>query len=1067
MAKLSHFCISTYIIIIFINLFSDGFSQVREDWIHRYTGPESSTDIPGDLKIDNSGNFYITGKSILSGGHSDIITAKFNSSGVRQWISKYSGPVSQNDDGTSIVTDNSGNIYVCGNAHISSGQYDIVIIKYNQSGVEQWVRSYNGPGNFDDLSSEILFDGSDNVYVGGFTYTSSSNYDFVILKYSLSGNHQWTRTWNSISNSNDLLKKLSLDPNGNVIAAGSSYNSSTSYDYSILKYDQSGNLLWDKAYNGPVSSDDQLTNLKVDLQGNVYVCGRSAGASSGYDYATVKFNSAGMQQWVARYNGQSSSEDGATSLDLDAGGNLYVTGHSFSNTTFFDFATVKYNSSGNELWVRSVNGAENFYDKAVDIKIDSAGNSLVTGLSIKASDGTTDIITVKYNSAGNILWQKTYDGPGELDDSPIGIETDKNGSAFVVANSYSYFFRPPPPEHYANDNGFCGTSDYLILNYSSSGDFVWETRYDGAGSGVDEATAIAVDSLGNCYVSGFSFDNTGNFDYATIKYNHTGVPIWVSRYDAAFQTDKATSVATDGSGNSYVTGSSRSASNGFDMLTIKNNTNGGQFWTARYNGPVNGDDHAVSILTDGSGNVYVAGYSDGTGSGKDYVTVKYNSSGSQLWASRYNGPGNSHDILSSMIIDAQGNVYVTGKSTGSGTSEDIATIKYNSSGGQVWAIRYNGNLNDTDQAKSMCMDQSGNIFVAGKSKTSNRFDMIILKYNNSGVQQWMQSFNGTSNSDDEAVSIVCDNSGSVISSGHTKNTGTNSDYTVVKYNSAGSQMWVVKNNGSLNADDQISASTIDASGNIYVTGFTNDITSGVNYCTVKYDGNGIMKWSKINNYIDNDTDRAAAITIDQWGSVFVTGVSKGLEGGRDFNTIKYIQENTLNLKVLVEARYDESLNQMVPDTLALVLRSSVSPYALVDSSVSVIDGSGNGTFIFQNTQNGINYFLVPSHRNSIETWSAAGQSFQNGTLSYDFTSSASSAFGNNLKQKGSKFCVYSGDVNKDGTVDLSDVATIFNDITVFSSGYLLTDLNGDNVVDLSDLVSCFNNSFNFVSVIKP
>jgi len=87
-----------------------------------------------------------------------------------------------------------------------------------------------------------------------------------------------------------------------------------------------------------------------------------------------------------------------------------------------------------------------------------------------------------------------------------------------------------------------------------------------------------------------------------------------------------------------------------------------QEWVARYNGPGNSNDNAWSLAVDGSGNVYVTGSSDVSGTGRDYATVKYNSSGVQQWVARYNGPGNSSDNARSLAVDGSGSVYVTGES---------------------------------------------------------------------------------------------------------------------------------------------------------------------------------------------------------------------------------------------------------------------------------------------------------------------------------------------------------------------------------------------------------------------
>ncbi|MBK7160176.1 MAG: SBBP repeat-containing protein [Ignavibacteria bacterium] len=146
-------------------------------------------------------------------------------------------------------------------------------------------------------------------------------------------------------------------------------------------------------------------------------------------------------------------------------------------------------------------------------------------------------------------------------------------------------------------------------------------------------------------------------------------------------SDGANSIAVDGSGNVFVTGSSTGSGTDFDYATLKYNSSGILQWLKRYNGPINSSDYANSIALDGSGNVYVTGQSPGSGLSYDYTTIKYNSSGDSVWVKRYNGPANSTDNANSIALDGSGNVFVTGQSEGSGTGTDYATVKYSQSVG--------------------------------------------------------------------------------------------------------------------------------------------------------------------------------------------------------------------------------------------------------------------------------------------------------------------------------------------------------------------------------------------------
>jgi len=259
----------------------------------------------------------------------------------------------------------------------------------------------------------------------------------------------------------------------------------------------------------------------------------------------------------------------------------------------------------------------------------------------------------------------------------------------------------------------------------------WVARYNGPISSFDEARAIAVDGSGNVYVTGES-DFGDKHDYATIKYSPNGKQLWVKRYKGPGNGwDVPCAIAVDGSGNVYVTGTSSGSGSNNDYATIKYSPNGKQLWVRRYNGPGNVDDGASAMAVDGSGNVYVTGES-GFGDKRDYATIKYSSNGKQLWVSRYDGPGTlfcHDDKPHAMAVDGSGNVYVTGESFGAGTLNDYATVKYDPNGKQLWVKRYNGPGNGYDEAYAIAVDGSGNVYITGKSPGSKTWDdYATIKY---------------------------------------------------------------------------------------------------------------------------------------------------------------------------------------------------------------------------------------------------------------------------------------------------------------------------------------------------
>jgi len=421
---------------------------------------------------------------------------------------------------------------------------------------------------------------------------------------------------------------------------------------------------WVRRYNGLGSDMDivESTCLAVDGQGNVYVTGYSFGSGTSFDYATIKYDSAGVEQWVQRYNGPGNDWDNPTAIAVDGQGNVYVTGSSFGSGTSFDYATIKYDSHGVEQWVQRYNGTANGDDGASSLAVDGQGNVYVTGGGRFGSGANTDYATIKYNSSGVQEWVQIYDGNGPESsfDAAYSLAVDGQGNVYVTGESYG-------PDVY---------SDYATIKYNSAGVEQWVQRYDGPANSNEQAYSLAVDIQGNVYVTGMSYGGGTENDFCTIKYNSDGVEQWVQRYNGSLNAcDIGFSIAIDGQGNVYVTGDTSGPTD--DCATIKYNSDGVEQWVQIYNGPANDGDYSRSIELDGQGNVYVTGWSIVSGTDDDYLTIKYNTDGVEQWVQTYSGQGNGEDHSWPLAVDGQGNVYVSGYSYGdSHTQFDYATIKY-------------------------------------------------------------------------------------------------------------------------------------------------------------------------------------------------------------------------------------------------------------------------------------------------------------------------------------------------------------------------------------------------------
>jgi hypothetical protein len=342
-------------------------------------------------------------------------------------------------------------------------------------------------------------------------------------------------------------------------------------------------------------------------------------------------------------------------------------------------------------WAKKVGGTGS--DNYSCLTVDGNGNSYVTGLfqspvliigtDTLTNAGGWDIFVAKYDSLGNVLWAKR-EGRGGYDDSK-SIVLDSDGNCYITGTftSASTIIGTDT----LMNAGTGSSTDMFIAKYDSNGNFIWSKR--AGGNNYDESFSIATDSTGHFYITGefssttISFDSyvltnaaiSNTEDFFIAKYDSSGNVIW-AKSAGGYNNDEGLSIVADASGNSYVTGRFFSSSITFGSITLP-------LW--------------------GSCNVFV---------------VKYDPGGNVVWAKRPAG----NAVGNSIAHDIYGNSYVTGNFGGASISfgsivlnnagsDDVFTVKYDSTGNEVWARQTGGNLSEIGE--SITVDESGNSYITG------------------------------------------------------------------------------------------------------------------------------------------------------------------------------------------------------------------------------------------------------------------------------------------------------------------------------------------------------------------
>ncbi len=371
----------------------------------------------------------------------------------------------------------------------------------------------------DILIDEMTLDDTGNVYIAGRAFDPNNedgNHDIGIAKYDTKGNLCWKHRVDGPQKGFDYANGISLDEDGNIYVVGTVQVTSRvggTFDrgYYLLKYNSGGKLLWRGSYED-VQTRIESSLLATGPKNECCLLGLHEWGGDNSGLITIKYDSNGRYAWTACYIGSPDSPDIPSDIIIDGKGCVYVTGSSTGSDDDYDFATIKYDPQGKQLWAVRLGEEHNKKYSPMALALDSGDNLYVVGSYTNRQHRTRTII-IKYNPEGRTLWQRAYRRRG-TDTYSGDILVGKNGGVYIT----------------------CYTENRLVvLKYSADGVKQWPVSHKMNGS----LWQTFLDADGNLFVSALQWSKTSSSrEPVLMKINSQGAWSWVKAFRSAAEFKK-------------------------------------------------------------------------------------------------------------------------------------------------------------------------------------------------------------------------------------------------------------------------------------------------------------------------------------------------------------------------------------------------------------------------------------------------------------------------------------------------------------------------------------------------
>lgn len=413
-----------------------------------------------------------------------------------RWVYRYSGVSEwQNDWANSIVYGADQNIYVAGKTWHYETRDDFTVISLTNSGAERWVYTHNGLADSYDEAYSIAYGTDNNLYAAGHSYGIDTTTDFTVISVDTAGEERWVYKHSGSGHGYDYANDVICGDDGNIYAAGSSWNNNTNCDFTAISLTADGVERWVYDYNGPGNYTDCARALIYGSDGNIYVVGETYGSGSFDDFTVISLNRDGKERWVYRYNGPGNWADYAYSVVNGPDSSIIVTGSSASYYGL-DLTVISLADSGSEQWV--YRHTPNDDDYGIEGVYGADGNIYAAGY---LGSDVPDLMVTSVADSGTPRWEYVYFT------SVIGFET----ATSLVYGTDGHIYTAG---YVASDSG--DDYNFTVISLNDSGSERWVYQYDRC-SESDWALSICYGGDSNIYAAGISADSITGGDFTVIS----------------------------------------------------------------------------------------------------------------------------------------------------------------------------------------------------------------------------------------------------------------------------------------------------------------------------------------------------------------------------------------------------------------------------------------------------------------------------------------------------------------------------------------------------------------------